>query len=211
MNRKLAFAAIVFTTAVFALPAVAGAHVEVTADAPPAADGLVVTKVFSENECKQQLKTVELVFPEAPVLTVATPADVAGWTNAVTKRAGGDAVASIMWTNGGTATGDGNFSLSHGPVPAGEKSVKFKALDTCDDGAVFRWIQDGESSEFPAPVLDLASSGAKTPETSTDTKVPVTTTKKKSGASSTGVVIGIVAASLVLIGAGVVMFRRSKK
>ena len=207
MNRKLALAAIVFTAAVVALPAVAGAHVEVTAAAPPASDGLVVTKVFSENECKQELKTVELVFPEAPALTVATPVEVTGWTHLVTKRNGGDAVASITWTNGGTATGDGNFPLSMGPVPAGEESVKFKALDTCDDGQVFRWIQDGESSEFPAPVLALTS----TTETSTDTKVPVTTEGSGSDSSSTGVVFGFVAASLVLIGAGVVMFRRSKK
>ncbi len=211
MNRKLAFAAVVFAAAVFALPAVAGAHIEVTADTPPASDGLVVTKVFSENECKHQLKTVDLVFPGSPALTVAAPADVVGWTHVVTKRSDGDAVASITWTNDGTATGNGTFPLSLGPVPAGEKSVKFKALDTCDDGEVFRWIQDGESSEFPAPVLDLASSGAKAPETSTGTKVPVTTTNQKSDSGSTGVVIGIVAASLVLIGAGVVMFRRSKK
>ena len=211
MNRKLAFAAIVFTTAVVALPAVAGAHVAVTADAPPASDGLVITKVFSENECKQELKTVELVFPEAPALTVATPVEVTGWTHLVTKRPGGDAVASITWTNGGTATGNANLPLSIGPVPAGEKSVKFKALDTCDDGQVFRWIQDGETSEFPAPVLTLASNGTKAPETSTDTKVPVTTAGSGSDSSSTGVVIGIVAASLVLIGAGIVMFRRSKK
>ena len=211
MNRKLAFAAIVFAAAVVALPAVAGAHVEVTADAPPGSDGLVVTKVFSENECKQELKTVELVFPEAPALMVATPDAVAGWTSAVTKRAGGDAVASITWTNDGTATGNATFPLSIGSVLAGEKSVKFKALDTCDDGQVFRWIQDGETSEFPAPVLTLASNGTKAPENNTDTKVPVTTEGSGSDSSSTGVVFGFVAASLVLIGAGVVMFRRSKK
>ncbi len=211
MNRKLAFAAVVFTAAVVALPAVAGAHVEVTADAPPASDGLVVTKVFSENECKQQLKTVELVFPETPALTVATPAEVTGWTHAVTKRPGGEAVASMTWTNDGTATGNGNFPLSIGPVPSGEASLKFKALDTCDDGQVFRWIQDGESSEFPAPVLALAANGSKTPETSTETKVPVTAPTKTSDDSSTVVIIGGVIVSLVLIGAGVVMFRRSKK
>ena len=212
MKRKLAFAAALFTASVVALPAVAGAHVEITTNAAPGSDGLVVTKVFSENECKKQLKTVELLFPETPDLTVATPAAVSGWTNAVTMKAGTQAIASITWTNDGTATGDGNFPLSLGPVPSGASSLKFKALDTCDDGEVFRWVQDGESSEFPAPVLKIAGTGSQTPETSTETKVPVTTVaKKKSDDSSTGVVIGIVAASLVLIGAGVVMFRRSKK
>ena len=211
MKRKLAFAAVVFVATAVALPAVAGAHVEITTDAAPGSDGLVVTKVFSENECKKELKTVQILFPESPDLTVATPATVAGWTNAVTMKAGTQAIASITWTNDGTATGDGNFPLSIGPVPSGQASLKFKAVDTCDDGAVFRWVQDGESSEFPARVLTIAATGSQTPETSTETKVPVTIAKKKSDDSSTGVVIGIVAASLVLIGAGVVMFRRSKK
>ena len=212
MKRKLAFAAVVFTAAVVTLPAVAGAHVEITTDASPGPDGLVATKVVSENECKKQLKTVELLVPETPGLTVATPAAVAGWTNAVTVKPGTQAIASITWTNDGTATGNGNFPLSIGPVPAGSSSLKFKALDTCDDGEVFRWVQDGESSEFPAPVLTIAGTGSQTPETSTETRVPVTTVaKKKSNDSSTGVVIGIVGASLVLIGAGIVMFRRSKK
>ncbi len=211
MKRKLAFAAVVFTATVVALPAVAGAHVEVKADGAPGVDGVVAVTVASENECTNQLKSVQLVFPDTPALTVATPAEVTGWTHAVTKRSGGDAVASMTWTNDGTATGNGNFPLSIGPVPSGEASLKFKALDTCDDGQVFRWIQDGESSEFPAPVLALAANGSKTPETSTETKVPVTTPKKKSDDTSTGVVIGVVAASLALVGAGVVMLRRSKK
>ena len=212
MKRKLAFAAVVFAATAVALPAVADAHVEITTDAAPGSNGLVATKVFSENECKKQLKTVELLFPETPNLTVATPAAVTGWTNAVTMRAGTQAIASIRWTNDGTATGAGNFPLTIGPVPSGQSSLKFKAVDTCDDGKVFRWVQDGESSEFPAPVLRISGTGTQTPETSTETKVPVTTVaKKKSNDSSTGVVIGVVAASLVLIGAGVVMFRRSKK
>lgn len=212
MKRKLAFAAVVFAATAVALPAVAGAHVEITSDAAPGSDGLVATEVVSENECSNELKTVELLFPESPELTVATPAAVTGWTNAVTMKPGTQAIASITWTNDGTATGDGNFPLSIGPVPAGESTLKFKAIDTCDDGELFRWVQDGESSEFPAPVLTIAGADPQTSETSTETKVPVTTvTKKKSDDSSTGVVIGIVAASLVLIGAGIVMFRRSKK
>ncbi len=212
MKRKLAFAAVVFTATAVALPAAAGAHVEITTDAAAASDGLVATKVVSENECTKELKTVELVFPQTPDLTVATPAAVPGWTSAATMKPGTQAVASIIWTNDGTATGDGDFPLVIGPVPSGSSSLAFKAIDTCDDGKVFRWVQDGESSEFPAPVLTIAGADPQTPETSTETKVPVTTvTKKKSDDSSTGVVIGIVAASLVLIGAGIVMFRRSKK
>lgn len=210
MKRKLAFAATIITAALFALPAVAGAHVEIASDAAPGSDGLVATTVISENECQEELKTVELFFPESPDLTVATPAVVTGWTNAVTMKGATQAIASITWTNDGTATGDATFPLVIGPV-SGQSSLQFKAIDTCDDGEIYRWVQEGESAEFPAPVLEIAGTENQTPETSTETKVPVTTAAKKSDdSSSTGLIVGIVAASLVLVGAGVVMFRRSK-
>lgn len=206
MTRKLALAAVVFVAALVALPAIAGAHVEITPEGTVSSDGTISASVVSENECKQELETVELVFPASPELTIATPTAVAGWTSAVATKPGSDVVTGVTWSNV-TGTGDGEFGIDLGPIPSSTGTIEFKAIDTCDDGEVFRWVQEGESSEFPAPVLDVAPSGAKDGTTST-TKVAVTT-KSKSSDSNTGIIIGIVAASVVLIGAGVVLFKRN--
>ena len=206
MTRKLALAAIVFVAALVALPAIAGAHVEITPEGTVSSDGTTSASVFAENECKQELKTVELVFPASPELTVATPTAVAGWTSAVAKQPGSDVVTGVTWSNA-TGTGDGEFGIALGPIPTDAGPLEFKAVQTCDDGEVFRWVQKGEASEFPAPVLDVAASGAKDDTTST-TKVAVTT-KSDTSDNNTGIIIGIVAASVVLIGAGVLLFKRN--
>ena len=210
MTRKLALAATVFVAALVALPAIAGAHVEITPEGTVSADGTISTSVFAENECKNELKTVELVFPATPELTVATPTAVADWTVAVSRKPGSEVVTGVTWSNT-SGTGDGEFGIALGPIPTDAGPLEFKAIQTCDDGEVFRWVQKGESSEFPAPVLALASAdgtSSTTDGTSSTTNVPVTT-KAKSSDSNTAIIIGIVAASLLLIGAGVVLFKRN--
>ena len=80
---------------------------------------------------------------------------VTGWTAAVTKGADGQSVSKIVWTNSGQVDGDGKFPVEIGTIPDGTKTVDFKALDTCDNGEVTRWIEPGENSEHPAPVLAI--------------------------------------------------------
>ena len=67
-----------------------------------------------------------------------------------------------------------------------DPTIDFKALQTCSDGEVFRWIEDGENSEFPAPVLTLEHAGHSSDDhasddTSSTTKVEVTTTAREFG------------------------------
>ncbi len=212
VNRKLGVAGAVFAGLVL-VANVASAHVEITADGPPGSDDVVVTSLFAENECSGALQTVELVFPDSPELTVATPGETTGWTSAVTKRDGSEAVASILWTNTATATGDGEFQLALGKIATDQEPIEFKAVQTCADGEVFRWIETAEDAEFPAPTLVLDHSGHSGDhhgaEPTTETKVAVTTSKDDSGLS-TGVIVGIVAGSLALIAGGVALLRRKK-
>ena len=199
-------------TAVLVVPATAFAHVEITAGSPPNSDDLLSAEVFSENECSGALSTLQVVFPETPALTIATPGAVDGWTSAVEKRAGSESVASVTWTNTAAVTGDSTFPIDLGSISGTDATIDFKALQTCSDGKVFRWIEKGENSEFPAPVLALDHSGHSghdaTPST---TKVAVTTTKKSSDDSNTGVIVGVAAGAAVLLGIGAVLFLRSKK
>ncbi len=212
VNRKLGMAGAVFAGIVL-VANVASAHVEITADGPPGSDDVVLSSVFAENECSGAQQTVELVFPATPELTTATPGETTGWTSAVTKRDGSEAVASILWTNTANATGDGEFQLALGKISTDQEPVEFKALQTCPDGKVFRWIETAEGAEFPAPTLVLdhtGHTGHHGSEPTTETKVAVTTASKDDSGSSTGVIVGIVAASLALIAAGVVLLRRKK-
>ena len=191
-------------------PLVAGAHVEIEADGAPA-NGVVKTTVSAENECPKngKLTNVELDFPETPALTTATPAEVTGWTSAVTQRTDGQSIEKIVWNNTGQVDGDGKFPLDLGPIPDGQKAVDFKALDTCDNGEVTRWVEPGENSEHPAPVLALKSS------TSSGDTGTTTTTKaadtKSSDDSNTGLIVGIIAAVVVVGGGGAFLATRRKR
>ena len=205
MIRKSLAALVLFASALVLFPLVAGAHVEIDANGAPT-NGVVTASISAENECANngKLMSVELDFPATPELATASAAPADGWTAAVTKKAGSEAVEKVTWTNTGGVGGDGKFSLELGTIPEGQKAVNFKALDTCDDGEVTRWIEPGENGEHPAPVLALKSSGG---ETTTTTK-PVST--KSSDDSNTGLIVGIIAAVVVVGGGGAFLLIRKK-
>ena len=207
MIRKSIVALVVFSAALVLFPLVASAHVEIEADGAPT-NGVVATTISAENECPNngKLTSVELDFPATPALTTATPAAADGWTASVTKASDGQAVEKIVWTNTGGVDGSGSFPIDLGTIPDGQKTVDFKALDTCDNGEVTRWVQAGESSEFPAPVLAIKPISADT-GTTTTTKAA----DSKSDDSNTGLIIGIIAAVVVVGGGGIYLATRKKK
>lgn len=204
MIRKSLAAFVLFSTALVLFPLVAGAHVEIEADGTPT-NGVVATTISAENECPNngKLTSVELDFPATPALSDVTESQVTGWTAAATKNADGS-YQKIVWTNSGGSDGDGKFPVSLGTIPEGTKSIEFKALDTCDNGEVTRWIEPGENSEHPAPVLTLKAAGS---ATTTTTQAAST---KSSDDSNTGLIVGIIAA-VVVVGGGAAYFVTRKK
>jgi uncharacterized protein YcnI len=209
MIRKSFLALVVFATALVMLPAIASAHVEIEADGKPAADGNIKTTVSAENECANdgKLTNVQLVFPESPSLTVATAETVDGWTATVAKRAGSDAIETVTWVNSGQVDGNGTFPITLGAIPSGTKEVDFKALDTCEDGEVTRWVEPGENSEHPAPVLAISTSSSHSSGTTTTTKAA----DSKSDDSNTGLIVGIIAAVVVVGGGAAFLLSRRRK
>ena len=207
---------------VLAVPGTAFAHVEITAANPPGADNVVLTSVVAENECAGAQATLQLVFPETPEFTVATPAVTEGWTSVVEKRSGSEAIAGVTWSNGAGAAGDGTFQLAVGPIAVDQEPMTFKALETCADGEIFRWIEEGTTGEFPSPILTLDHSGHSTGsddhaggddpvvDQSGDQSSDSATAKKSDDESSIGVIIGVVAA-VVALGVGAYVLSRRKK
>jgi hypothetical protein len=208
MIRKPLVAFAVFAAALVVLPAVAGAHIEVEADGPPASDGAVAVTVSAENECSAKLANVELDFPASPELTAVTAEPVDGWTAVVTKKAGSEAVEKIVWTNSGQVDGDGDYPITIGPVGADVKQIDFKGIDTCDDGEVTRWVQEGEDSDYPAPVLAITAVKATDDGTSSTTKAAED--EKDDDSSNTGLIVGIVIA-VVVVGGGIAFAVSRKK
>lgn len=211
MFRK-GWLAIAVVATVLAVPARAFAHVEITAANPPGADNVVLASLFAENECTDALKTVQLVFPAAPQLTVATPEVTSGWTSAVEKQPGSETVASVTWTNTDGVAGNGEFRIALGLITADQEPLNFKAIQVCADGKTFRWIEAGETSEFPAPVLTLDHAGHSDGHSHgvEPTATKATVDKKSDDSSSTGTIIGV-AAAVIALGIGAFVIARRKK
>ncbi|MFF3018528.1 DUF1775 domain-containing protein [Streptomyces sp. NPDC057939] len=136
------------------------------------------------------------------------------------------------------ATGtDAEYSITVRQLPDA-KSLAFKTLETYGDGKISRWIEvpgNGEKVDNPAPVLELkaAAPGAKpiapspsaspTPSappspqpSATAPSAPVASpsgraTGAEEAGSSTGTVVGVVAAALVLVGAGTFWWMRRSR
>ncbi len=214
MFRK-SWLAIAVVAAVLAVPGTAFAHVAITAADPPGEDDVVLASLFAENECTDALKTVQLVFPTAPELTVATPETADGWTSTVEKQPGSESVASVTWTNADGVAGDGEFGIALGLITADQEPIDFKAIQVCADGETFRWIGEGETSEFPAPVLTLDHAGHSDGNPHPDGAEPTATKaavdkKSDDDSSSTGVIIGV-AAAVIALGIGAFVIGRRKK
>jgi uncharacterized protein len=190
-----------------AIPAYA--HVEISPDGPVAADGSVKVTLEVPNERSDSgTKQVELEFPTSPALRDVKPGDVPGWTASVTNSAAGN-VASVTWT-GGPLKGEEKveFPLTLGPVPAGTKSLTFKAVQTYEDGRQVDWIEatppGGDEPEHPAPVLSL--SGKSSDEGGGHSDAASGGKEAKHGDSddgtSTGEIVALVAVFVVVVGGG---------
>jgi len=198
-------ALVVFSAALILFPLVASAHVEIEPVNAPV-NGAVTTSVSAENECPNngKLTSVELDFPATPAITTATATPVTGWTAAVVKGADGKSVSKITWTNSGNVPGAGKFPIELATIPDGTTKVDFKALDTCDNGETTRWIEPGENSEHPAPVLTIKAVKA------TGTTTTTVASDSKSSDSNTGLIVGIIVA-VVVIGGGAAFFISRRK
>ncbi len=214
MIRKALLASLAFGVALVALPAIAGAHTEITTEGKLSADGTIAATIHVEEECPAP-GTVkdELVFPASPVLDNVTAGPVTGWTAQVEKDPTTGAVSKITWT-GTPAAGAKEilFPVTFGTIPASTDSIVFTSVQTCADGSVTRWVDPipagGPEPEHPTPVLELTAN--KPADSTSSTTAAATTTKKSSDDSSTGVIIGIIAA-VVVVGGGVALYARSKK
>ncbi|WP_369167207.1 DUF1775 domain-containing protein [Streptomyces sp. R28] len=226
LRRTGALAAVAFAVAV-AAAGPAAAHTEVEAEGARALDQNVALTFTAESESGSAgISKLEVILPEG-----ITPEDITykegpkGWKLAPTSR--GYTVSGPKLAVGE----DAEYVVAVRQLPDA-KTLVFKTLQTYGDGRVDRWIELEEGSAgdehghgHPAPQLALqaAAPGAKV-VSPTPTEEP-TTTSPTTGAPSTppaqaaadetegddgtpvAVPLGIGAAVVVALGAGVWWFR----
>ncbi|MFE5723989.1 DUF1775 domain-containing protein [Streptomyces erythrochromogenes] len=227
-----AFTAVCAVVAVGLAAGPAAAHAEVTASDPRALAENVTLSFTSEAESDTAgIAELRVVLPKGIAPDAVTLKDAPEeWKLAATPDGyaiGGPALAT------GT---DAEYSITVRQLPD-EKSLAFKTLETYSDGKVSRWIEvpaDGEKVDNPAPVLKLKAaapgakpiapspspsptpSGAPSPEQSAAPSAPAASasaqaTNAEEAGSSTGATVGVIAAVLLLVGAGTFWWvRRSR-
>jgi periplasmic copper chaperone A len=162
--------------------------------------------------------TVELFFP-APITVAALPA-VPGWTATLMDGQVGGPASGVTWT-GGPTPGDVELPIRLGPLPSEPGRLQFKTVQTYDNGAVDRWIDEwpegAPEPPAPGPVLDLVPGGpgsipaptaapSTTAATTTTTAASTTTTEADQAAadddSDGNAVPWVIAAVVILAVAG---------
>jgi uncharacterized protein YcnI len=196
-----------------------------------AAPGSVVdlTLLVADEEADAGTTMVELRFP-APITVVALPA-VAGWTATPVDGEVGGPASGVTWA-GGPAAGDLELPIRLGPLPDEPGRLQFKTMQTYDNGAVARWIDDWPEGSpeppAPGPVLDLVPGGpGSIPATTVAPTTTASTTTTTAGAAnperdqvasqdtdeSDSNVVPVVVAALVVLAAagGAFAFLRSRR
>jgi uncharacterized protein YcnI len=198
-----------------------------------AAPGSVIDlTLFVEDEQPDAgTTTVELHFPQ-PIIVAALPG-VPGWTATVVDGELGGPASGVTW-GGGPAPGDVELPIRLGPLPGEPGRLQFKTVQTYDNGAVDRWIDDwpegAPEPPAPGPVLDLVPGGpgsipattaptTTTTASTTTTTIAATTTETGEAASpdsddesDSNVVPFVVAALVILaVAGGAFAFIRSRR
>lgn len=226
---RIGIAATITAVVLAAGAGTAAAHAEVSAsDARALAENVTLTFTSEAESDAAGIKELRVVLPAgiAPD-TVSLKEAPKGWKLSA---------AADGYTVGGTALEagtDAEHSITVRQLPEA-KSLAFKTVETYSNGKVSRWIEvpsGGQKVENPAPVLELkaAAPGAKaiapspSPTPSASTPSPAESTpaaesspsaqpeSKKDSGSNTGLVIGLIAAVLVVAAGAAVWWTRRNR
>ena len=148
---------ILTAAAALALPALAGAHAELS---PPVSLAgrlqLYSLAVPTEKTGATTTKIVLTVPPGFGIDSFAPPPP--GWTRQIQQTGSGDSavVTRVTWSGGRTPTGeDSVFQFLAQPAKA--QTYTFSVQQTYSDGSIVNWTGP-ESSDAPAPAIQAKSS-----------------------------------------------------
>lgn len=196
--RKISF----FALLVLILVPQAMAHVEASPEKVPA-DGVARITLAAEGE--ESVPAVKLTVQMPAGVTDVTAHPTPGWTRSVNGRI-------VTWSGGKIQEGKvGKFSFSaHMPAAPGRVLV-FPSLVTYANGKVVHWIGT-ESSDTPAPRIELTAAQQKSPPPASPPPAVTTTVPAPEEGGGSGAWVWLVVAAVVLgLGAlGAVLVRRRR-
>ena len=176
------------------------AHVEASPEKVPA-DSVAQITLAAEGEESVPAVKLTVQMPAGVTDVIAHPAP--GWTQSVNGRI-------VTWSGGKIEEGkEGRFSFSaHMPATPGQVLV-FPSLVTYANGKVVHWI-GAESSDTPAPRVELtAAQQSKPPPPAQPPPAVTTTAAAQDGDGGNGAWWLVVAAVVLGLGAlGAVLVRR---
>lgn len=151
-HRKVALTAIrvsslivlcgVIAALVLALPATAGAHIQVRPARAAPLDPVLWT-VLVPNERSEATTRIELQVPAG--VSPFSFEDQPGWKRTL-KLAPDQSIERIVWTGRLGPEGLARFTFL-GTTPEQEGTIAWKALQVYEDGDIVRWIGDAEADE----------------------------------------------------------------
>jgi uncharacterized protein YcnI len=198
--RKISFLALLMLV----LVPRAMAHVEASPEKVPADS---VARITLTAEGEESVPAVKLTVQMPAGVTDVTAHPAPGWSRSVNGRI-------VTWSGGKIQEGkEGKFSFSaHMPATPGRVLV-FPSLVTYANGKVVHWIGT-ESSDTPAPRIELTAAQQSEPPPPAPPPPAVTTTvaAQEGGGGGSGVWVWLVVAAVVLgLGVlGAVLVRRRR-
>ena len=140
------------------------AHVEVTPESVPRGSLSVLNFVVPNESPSASTVSFTIEFPTTRPIVSAAAQPIPGWTVAVEKDPGNEAVRRVTWTGGTFGPNEFQQFVVRATLPKRGQRVTFKAVQTYSDGEVVRWIQESVKGapepEHPAPILHLTKEEA---------------------------------------------------
>lgn len=139
------------------MPAAAGAHARVSPAVSLAGKLQLYSLAVPTEKSGVSTTKIVLTVPNGFGIDSFVPPP-AGWTQQVQQSGSGDnaVVTKVTWTGGKTPTGEDSL-FQFLAQPSSAKTYTFQVQQTYSDGSIVNWA-GSESSESPAPTIDVASS-----------------------------------------------------
>ncbi len=162
MNRKslrerAALVALLAAGAGLSLPAVASAHARISPAVSVASKLQLYSLAVPTEKSSLTTSTIVMTVPAGFGIDSFVPPPP-GWHMQEQQTGSGDSavVTKVTWTGGDTPTGEDSL-FQFLAQPASAKTYTFEVEQTYSDGSIVNWA-GSESSAYPAPSIDVASS-----------------------------------------------------
>ena len=157
LTGRIALVAVLAGSAAVLLPATASAHARVSPPVSVAGKLQLYSLAVPTEKSGLTTTTIVMTVPAGFGIDSFVPPPP-GWQMHLQQTGSGDSavVTKVTWTGGTTPTGEDSL-FQFLAQPASAETYTFQVQQTYSDGSIVNWAGP-ESSEAPAPTIEVASS-----------------------------------------------------